>query len=76
SWDEPDVAVRAPIVPWEHPEQWSNVALFEHAREFVADDFLEVRWKPIGDVYALAIKDNSLKPHFTRGDHIIIDTGR
>lgn len=76
SWDEPEVAVRAPIVPWENPGQWRNLDIFEHTREFVADDFLEVRWRPVGEVYALVVKDNTLRPDFARGDHIIIDTGR
>lgn len=70
-------SVRAPIVPWEKPEQWHNTELdFDNLNQWYPDDFLEVKWKPRGEVYALIVPNDILKPDFTRGDHIIIDTGR
>ncbi len=78
SWDTPEVAVRAPVVHWQNSAEWSFLEYGEGEDPFhwVADDFLEIRWKPVGDVFALKINNNLLKPDFTQGDFIIIDTGR
>jgi len=79
SFDDEPVAVRAPLVPWKNPEQWANTELdwksFK-SDQFTPDEFFEVKWTPKGEVYALKARDNSLQPEFSRGDHIIIDTGR
>lgn len=80
SWEDPEVAVRAPVVDWKNPSEWGNVDPEDTDDEdpfrWIADDFLEVRWKPIGDVFALRVRNDYLKPDIAAGDFIIIDTGR
>lgn len=79
SWDEPPVAVGAPIVQWRNSDGWSILEVTEDDKDpfpWTPDDFLEIRWKPIGDVFALKVQNNLLSPDFTVGDFIIIDTGR
>jgi len=70
-------AIRAPLVSWEKPETWSTVEFsMEHTATLPPDEFLEVRWKPIGDIYALKVRDGRMREDFTSGDIIIIDSGR
>lgn len=73
--------LRAPAVNWDNPDRWER-----YTRDFLSDFestddepkwFYEVKWRPIGDVFALEVrKEDHFAPYFTAGDVTIIDTGR
>lgn len=70
--------VVAPLVDWaKDPEKWADitpVTLFSSDDE--PRDYLNIHWKPVGDVWALECKGFAMEPTFRRGDIVIIDTGR
>lgn len=72
----------APVVDWKDPENWH---LYNNSFDFTdhetnkykdAEAFLEISWKPVGEIYALKLTGYSVMPNAAKGDHIIIDTGR
>lgn len=70
-------AVKAPLVPWGSRAEWLNLqGNWEEPEEFYGEDFFDIRWKPIGEVFALECKSDAMAPVFQYGDHVIIDTGR
>jgi transcriptional regulator with XRE-family HTH domain len=70
-------AVKAPLVPWNAPGDWAQLDLdWDNLDRWYPHEFLEVRWAPVGEVYALRLENSLLAPDFVKGDDIIIDTGR
>lgn len=73
-----DVPVRAPIVEWKSPEDWLNLPNPEDwfSSPLAPSKFLQITWKPVGDVFALVCRSGFMTPTFKTGDIVVIDTGR
>ncbi len=76
-WDS-KVAVAAPLVHWGNPDFWGKATSDEEGfdPDSYDEEYFDVRWKPVGDVFALRIRNLDMTPTFMRGDIVIIDTGR
>lgn len=78
SYENPPVS--APLVSWDRdPEQWKNLPDpedWQNDPKYLPDQFIQITWKPVGDVFALPCKGGFMSPIFQKGDLVIIDTGR
>jgi len=75
---DPSAGVQAPLVTWGNPSFWNEPDPSNSPDGNVdTRQYLQVTWKPVGEVYALRIRQHTaMEPEFMPGDIVIIDTGR
>lgn len=77
--------LKAPLMDWKNVDSWSPIVewleldvekVIPRRTHPIPERFLDVYWRPIGDVYALRLGRFQAVDNFEDGDDIIIDTGR